>query len=237
MDTLPHYWIRHGQPSSPQRLHWPPLKMLRTLTRLLSCKRSRRPSTKLVVVGGRFSQINGEMSKRYKYGGKDTQKRSGRKSKIFICCAELSMKKKGKRMKTNGYIGILLNWKVYPSSQRSSYNKNVFNVAQSAVDDRDRADGSEAFPCELIKKKRRRRGTQIIVIIALRLFLFLVCYYVGKGKEPRCCGSARLGCRMSVLWAVTCSILVRFRMFNYPFLLLFMLFFPHLSHWQPECQR
>lgn len=65
-------------------------------------------------------------------------------------------------MKTNGYIGILLNWKVYPSPQRSSYNKNVFNVAQSAVDDRDRADGSEAFPCELIKKKEEEEGPKLL---------------------------------------------------------------------------
>jgi hypothetical protein len=62
---------------------------------ILSGARKSRPSTKLVVVGGRFcspeNQWGEDVETLYKYGGKDTQKR--RKSQMVICCAaELSTK-------------------------------------------------------------------------------------------------------------------------------------------------
>jgi hypothetical protein len=50
---------------------------------------------KLVVVGGRFppKSMGEDVETLHKYGGKDTQKRSGRKSQMVICCAaELSTK-------------------------------------------------------------------------------------------------------------------------------------------------
>jgi hypothetical protein len=62
---------------------------------ILSRARKSRPSMKLVVVGGRFPQksMGEDVETLYKYGGKDTQKRSGRKSQMVICCAaELSTK-------------------------------------------------------------------------------------------------------------------------------------------------
>ena len=91
-------------------------------------------------------------------------------------------------MKTNGYyrnpIGLDC-WdcgsKVYPPQEWGSYHKNVFNVAQSAVDDRDRADGSEAFPCELIKEIRKETNPNPHYSF---LFSVLLCWE-GGGEESR----------------------------------------------------